>query len=52
MKIIGLDESHASLENLLDIAKQETVILRKAGNGGFVLAPVDEFALEVGISEG
>lgn len=47
MKIIELNESQTSLEELLDMACQETLILRKPGTGGFVLAPVDEFALEV-----
>jgi hypothetical protein len=47
MKIIELNESDLLLDDLLEIARQETVILRKAGNEGFVLAPVDEFALEV-----
>lgn len=35
------------LDEILEIARQETVILRKAGSDGFVLAPVDEFALEL-----
>lgn len=47
MKIIELNESDLLLDELLEIARQETVILRKAGSEGFVLAPVDEFALEV-----
>jgi hypothetical protein len=47
MKVIQLGESPLSLEELLDTASQETVILQKAGNGTFILAPVDEFDLEV-----
>jgi hypothetical protein len=47
MKIIELNESDLLLDELLELARQETVILRKAGSEDFVLAPVDEFALEV-----
>ena len=47
MKIIELDQSHTDLEELFDFAGQEPVILWKAGHEGFVLASVDEFALEV-----
>lgn len=47
MKIIELDETDIVLDELLEMARQETVILRKTGSEGFVLAPVEEFALEV-----
>lgn len=47
MKIIELNRSDFLLDDLFEMARQETIILRKAGSEGFVLAPVDEFALEV-----
>lgn len=47
MKVIELENSHASLEDVLELARSETVILRQANNRDFVLAPVDAFSLEV-----
>jgi len=46
MKIIELAKS-PTLRDLLNIARSETVILRQPDSVDFVLAPVDEFALEV-----
>jgi len=47
MRVIELTTSQNSLDDLLKIARQETVILRKANHEGFVLAPIDEFDMEV-----
>lgn len=47
MKIIELNRSDFLLDDLFEMARHETIILRKDGSEGFVLAPVDEFALEV-----
>jgi hypothetical protein len=47
MRIIELNEAQIFLDELLEIARQEMVILQKADNERFVLSLVDEFALEV-----
>ena len=47
MKIIELAKTPTSPRDLLNIARSETVILRQPDSADFVLAPVDEFALEV-----
>ena len=47
MKIIELSESQILLDELLEMARQETVIIQKADNERFVLSLVDEFAFEV-----
>ena len=47
MKIIELGKNPASLHHLLNMARSETVILRQSHSVDLVLAPVDEFALEV-----
>ena len=47
MKVIELAQNRASLQDLLKIARSETVILRQPGNVDFLLGPVDDFALEV-----
>jgi len=47
MKIVELANSEGALQDLLEIARSETVILRQPDNGDFVLAPVDDFDLEV-----
>jgi hypothetical protein len=47
MKIIELDASSVLLDELLEMARQETVILKRADNERFVLSLVDEFDLEV-----
>ncbi len=47
MKIIELSESQILLDELLETARRETVILQKADNERFVLSLVDEFALEI-----
>ncbi len=47
MKVIELTQSPISLETLLEMACQETVILRHSNHKEFVLSAVDEFDLEV-----
>jgi hypothetical protein len=47
MKIIELTGSTIPLDELLEMARQEIIILQKANNERFVLTLVDEFALEV-----
>lgn len=47
MKVIELTKSENSLQELLKIARRETVILRQANQQGYVLAPIDETDLEV-----
>jgi hypothetical protein len=47
MKVIELTQKPISLERLLEMAGQETVILRQANQKEFVLSAVDDFDLEV-----
>ncbi len=47
MKVIELTPLRNSIDELLEIARQEAVILRKANHPGFVLAPIGEFDLEI-----
>ena len=47
MKVIELPQTPTSLDELLNIARRETIILRQSNDVSFVLAPIDEFALEV-----
>jgi hypothetical protein len=47
MKIVELTGSTIPLDELLEMARQEIIILQKANNERFVLTLVDEFALEV-----
>ena len=47
MKVIELTQSPLSLDELLEMACQEPVILRLTDHKDFVLSAVDEFELEV-----
>lgn len=47
MKVIELPQTPTSLDELLNIARRETIILRQSNDVSFVLAPIDEFVLEV-----
>ncbi len=49
MKTIELTGCYLTVEELLGIADKQTVILHKSGKKGFVVAPIDEFDLEVGL---
>lgn len=47
MRTIELTECYITLDELLEIAYTETVVLCKSGSRKFIVAPVDEFDLEV-----
>lgn len=47
MKIIELDQSQPTLSELVNMARQELVILRGATGEFFALSQVDEFDTEV-----
>ena len=46
MKVIELDQSH-SLDEVVDLAQEELVVLRKSDGSVFDLSHVDDFAVEV-----
>ena len=46
MKVIELDQSH-SLDEVVDLAQDELVVLRKSDGSVFALSHVDDFAVEV-----
>ena len=46
MKVIELDESH-SLNEVVDLAQDELVVLRRPDGSVFALSHVDDFAVEV-----
>ena len=46
MKLIELDQSH-SLDEVVDLAQDELVVLRKSDGSVFALSHVDGFAVEV-----
>ena len=48
MKGIELDQSH-SLGEVVDLAQDELVVLRKSDGSVFALSHVDDFAVEVGL---
>ena len=48
MKGIELDQSH-SLGEVVDLAQDELVVLRKSDRSVFALSHVDDFAVEVGL---
>jgi len=47
MKIVELVNGHPSLDEVIALAKQELVVLRKADGSVFAVSEVDEFAVEV-----
>lgn len=47
MKVIELVNGSPSLDELIDLAKQELVVLRKPDGSVFALSEVDDFAVEV-----
>ena len=52
MKVIELSQTHASLDEVIDQAQDELVVLRKANGSVFALSHVDEFAVEVELLKG
>jgi hypothetical protein len=49
MKIIDLGQAHPTLEEVVGLAKDELVVLRKPDGFVFALSPVDDFEVEVEI---
>ena len=47
MKTIKLSESNLTVVELIELAEQDTIILRKSDGTEFVLSVVDDFAAEV-----
>jgi hypothetical protein len=47
MKVIELVNGSPSLDEAIDLAKQELVVLRKPDGSVFALSEVDDFAVEV-----
>lgn len=47
MKIIELKSGKLTLDEVMELAKSEAVVLRKADGELFALAPVDDFEVEV-----
>ena len=46
MKVIELDKTHPSLDDVMGAAKKELVVLRRGDGTTFALTHVDEFAVE------
>ena len=46
MKVIELNESHPTLDEVIGIAEQELVVLRKPDGSVFALSAVNDFDLE------
>lgn len=47
MKVIELDENDCSLDEIVDLAQDELIVLRKPNGSVFTLSHVDDFAVEV-----
>jgi hypothetical protein len=47
MKVIELQEAQPTLDEVIGLAKDELVVLRKADGSVFALSHVDDFDLEV-----
>jgi hypothetical protein len=47
MKVVELVNGHPSLEQVIELAKQELVVLRRADGSVFAVSEVDEFDVEV-----
>ncbi len=47
MKIIQLEEKQVTVDELMELARNEAVVLRQADGAMFALAPVDNFDVEV-----
>lgn len=46
MKVIELQQSHPTLDEVMGLAKGELVVLRQADGSVFAVSQVDDFALE------
>lgn len=47
MKVVELGTTQPSLEEVMGMAKDELVVLRRADGSVFAVSPVDDFAVEV-----
>ena len=47
MKVIELNQNHPTLDEVIGIAEQELVVLRKPDGSVFAVTVVDDFDLEV-----
>ena len=47
MKVIELAEKEPTLDEVVDLAKDELVVLRRPDGSLFAVAPVDDFDVEV-----
>jgi len=47
MRVIDLNQSPATLEQVIGLAKDEPVLIRKADGSTYALASVDDFDVEV-----
>ena len=47
MKIIELGHIHPTLDEVIDLAEEELLVLRKSDGSVFALSPVDDFDVEV-----
>ena len=47
MKVIELGHAYPTLDEVIDLAEEELVVLRKPDGSVFALSPVDDFAVEV-----
>ena len=46
MKVIELGQSHPTLDEVIGQAEEQPLVLRKPDGSLFILAPVDDFAVE------
>ena len=47
MKVVELSKAQPSLDDMMNLAKQELVVLRQPDGSVFALSHVDDFAVEV-----
>jgi hypothetical protein len=47
MKVIELAEKEPTLDEVVDLAKEELVVLRRPDGSLFAVAPIDDFDVEV-----
>jgi hypothetical protein len=47
MKVIEIAQVHPTLDEVIGLAEEEVVVLRRADGAMFALAPIDDFELEV-----
>jgi hypothetical protein len=47
MKVIEIEQAHPTLDEVIGLAEEEIVVLRKADGAMFALAQVNDFEVEV-----